>query len=84
MVCELDAAAGVDRHFQSGDALKAPGGIGDGLDQIAFTLSDRPKIFLVFGDMLLVSSDIVGGKQDRAAGERGFDSVEGRAGFSFE
>lgn len=75
LLCELDTALGVDGEFEDRDALQAPGGIGDGLHQIAFALADGAEVFFVVGYVLLVGGGIFGGKEDGAAGERCFEGI---------
>jgi len=60
-VGELDAAFGEERHFQSGDAAKAPLGIGDGLDELTFTETHRLKLLLEGVQMALVVGGVVAG-----------------------
>ena len=74
-VGELDAALGVDGHFESGDVLEAPSGVSDGLGQIAFALGERFEFFCVGQDVLFVGSGVVGGEQDGAARECGLDGI---------
>jgi hypothetical protein len=73
---ELEVAAGEDGGFQSGNAAQAPSRIGDGLHQIGFALPDGLELFLVGADMALVFGGIVGGEEDGATREGGFDGIQ--------
>ncbi len=68
-------AAGVDGHFESGDAAQPPHGIGDGLNQLGFEPAYGAELFLISGEEALVFGGIVRGQEDRAAGETGLDGV---------
>jgi hypothetical protein len=80
---EFETAFGEQGHFKNRDAAEAPIGIGDGLHEIGFLVADGREFFGVGGEVALVFGGIVTGEQDGAASERGFDSVEGRGGFTF-
>ena len=81
-VGEVDVTAGEQGELKSGDALKAPFGIGDGLDQRGLTRADGLEFFGKGEDVTFVFSGAVGGKQNGASSERGFDGVQTRDGFS--
>jgi len=74
---ELDAALGIDGHFEGGNAAQAPGDIGERLDEFGFFERDGLEFLFVGGDVALVFGSIVGRKQNGGAGETGFDSVQG-------
>ena len=80
---EFDAAFGEDGVFESRDAEKTPIGIGDGLHELAFAETDRFIFFLESGEVALVGGGVIGGEQDGAASETGFDGVERRFGLAF-
>jgi len=68
---EFDAAFGEESHFQSRDTAKAPPGIGDGLDELTFTETDRQKLLLEGVQMALVAGGVIAEQENRAAGESG-------------
>ncbi len=83
LLSELGTALGVNGHFQSGDAAETPGGIGDGLNQVAFALAAGTELLFVIANVLLIGRGIVTVKEDGAAGEACFDCVEGGFGLAF-
>ena len=80
---ELAAAAGIEGEFESGDAAETPIGIGDRLNQLGFADADGLEFADEAINILFVGGGIVGGQQDGAAGEGGFESVGGGLGFAF-
>lgn len=80
---ELDAALCIDGHLETRDASEAPGRVGDGLDQIGFTLADGLELVLVSAEMALVFGGIIRWEKDGAAGEGGFDGIQRCRGFAF-
>ena len=77
------AAAGVDGAFESGDAGETPLGVGEGLDELGFTGRGGLVFGGVGGQMLAVGVGVVGGEKDGAAGESGFNGVQGGDAFAF-
>jgi len=47
---ELFTTSGEERHFESGNPVETPGGVGHGLDKSGFATSDRLKIVEEIGD----------------------------------
>jgi hypothetical protein len=80
---EFEAAFGEQSHFENRDAAETPIGIGDRLHEIGFLVADGRELFRIRREVALVFGGIVTGEQDGAAGERGFDGVQGRSGFAF-
>jgi hypothetical protein len=60
------AAASVDGHFESGDALQAPIGIGKRLDESGFAQTDGAEFGLIVLNVTLILSGIVCGEQHGA------------------
>ncbi len=77
------AAAGVDGAFESGDASETPLGVGEGLDELGFAGRGGLVFGGVGGQMLAVGVGVVGGEKDGAAGESGFNGVQGGDAFAF-
>ena len=80
---ELGAAASVEGEFESGDAAETPVGIGDRLNELGFADADGLEFADATLDVLFVGGGIVGGKQDGAASEGGFQGVDRGLGFAF-
>ncbi len=80
---ELVAAAGVDGHFEAGDALQTPLGIGQGLDEFGFTQAGGAVFGFIGGEMRAIGIGVVAGKEDGTAGQPGFDGVQRRDAFPF-
>ena len=78
---EFAAADGVDRRFESRDAEEAPLGFGDGVDERFFGVVRRLELREETGDVVVEGLTIVGGEEDGAAGEPGFDGVVRGNGF---
>jgi len=74
---ELAAADGVDAGFERRDAEQAPFGIGDELHQSLLGIRGRLMVEEETFDVVGVGFDVVGGQQDGAAGEPGFEGVRG-------
>ena len=53
--------------------------IGEGLDQSQFLVAHGLVEFAESGEMGLIERGIFGGQQDSAAGEPGFEGIEGRS-----
>ena len=83
LIGKLGAAQSVDAHFECEYAIETPGVVGEQLDESAFASAHGPEFFEEIGDVVFVGGGIVGGEQDGAAGECGFDGVEGGFGFAF-
>ena len=79
---ELFAASGEERHFESGNPLKTPGAVGDGLDESRFARSNGLKLFQEIGDVLLVAIGVVGREKDSAPRETGFHGIQTGFGFA--
>ncbi len=79
---ELEAAKGVDAHLERGNAKETPLRISERLDEIFFVVTDGLMVFEISLDVPLISSGIIGGQQDSAAGETGFNSIQRRFGFA--
>ena len=75
---EFAAAHGVEAGFERGDAEKPPLGIGDGLGESFFVVGGGGELQKRAVEMVVVGVAVVGGQQERAAGEPGFDGVEER------
>src|ERR1039457_6798895 len=79
---EFFATLGEDGEFEAWDAVETPEDVGNGLNQRGFAGSKRLK----FGDetfqVLQVGGSVVGREKHGASGEAGFESVQGRNGFS--
>jgi hypothetical protein len=80
---EFFASAGIDGHFETGNALQTPLDIGKRLDQFAFAQADRLKFRFISGDVLAVGFGVVGRQQYGAAGEPGFHSIHRGNGPSY-
>jgi len=80
-ICEelgkFQAAHCVDAHFERRDAEQTPFGVRQGLDEIAFVIAYRRARLHEFRYMGFVEDGVFRGKQDGAAGEPGFDGVNG-------
>ena len=76
LVCEFEAADGVDAEFEGRDAEQTPLGVGEGLDEIALLVAGGLMAREEGGDVSFVERGIVTGKQDSTAGETGFDGIE--------
>src|SRR5581483_12034386 len=68
-------AVRIQRKFEGLDTALTPEAIDHDLDEFAFELTDGLEITLESGQEAGVFFDIVGGKKNGAAGERGFDGV---------
>ncbi len=82
LVGKLHVASCIDGHFEPGDPAETPGGIGNGLDQIALARPDGREFLFISGDVALVVGGIIGVEQDGAAGEPCFDRIEAGSGFT--
>lgn len=76
LIGELHAAARVDGVFEAGDAVQAPGGIGEGLDERGFPRRGGLELCFEVVDVVLVGGAVAGGQEDGAAGECSFEGVE--------
>ena len=79
---KLGETAGVDGHFEGGNAHQPPFGVGNGLHEERLADTDRIEFLDVFGQVLPIRGGIFVWKQDRAAGETCFDGVQAGAGFA--
>ena len=79
---EAEFARGEEGHFEAGDAVETPGGIGERLDEGGFLGSDRGEALEERFEVLLVEGEVVGGEEDGAAGESGGDGVAGGSSFA--
>jgi hypothetical protein len=73
---KLDAAACEYGHFQGGDTVQTPAGIGETLDDFILAFVLRVMVAKETFDVLLICGGIVGRQQDGATGESGFDGVQ--------
>jgi hypothetical protein len=64
LLCEFFAAAGVDGHFDAGNALQTPLDIGKRLDQFPFAQADRLKFRFISGDVPAVGFSVIGRQQE--------------------
>jgi len=80
---ELGSALGVDGHLEGANPVETPKGVGDGLRESGFAQADGAVFLFETVHMLLVCSGVVAGKENRVAGEAGFDGVQRRFGFAF-
>ncbi len=74
---EFVAAERVETGFESGDAEETPFGIGDSLREVLFDIVGGCEFSIDEGDEGLIGGDVVGGQDDGAAGETGFEGVVG-------
>ena len=75
-VGELLAANVDEGHFEAWDAVETPAGVDDRLDEGEFLGAGGFEFLLVSEEEGLVLVGVVGGEDDGAAGETGFDGVE--------
>ncbi len=68
--------------FESGDAIDAPGCVGEGLDDLCFERAFGPEIVKEAAGVVLVGGVVLGGKDDDVAGESMAEGVEGGALFA--
>src|SRR6185437_1955703 len=76
------AAASIDCHFETGDALQPPLDIGKRLDQFALAQADRLEFVLISGEEVPVGFGVIGWQQDSAASQTSLDSVHRRDGLA--
>ena len=69
--------------FEGGDAVQAPGGVGEFLGELGFGRGCRAVFVEELAAMLLVSGLVFGFEEDGAAGEAVAEGVLGRASFTF-
>ena len=67
---------------RAGDTGETPEGVSDGLHELRFAQTDGLIFVPEGGEVAFVFGGVVGGEQNRAAGEPGFDGVEGRGGLT--
>ncbi len=80
---EFDVALREEGGFERGNALKTPDGVGDGLDEIGFALTDGREIFGVGAEVALVFGCVVARQKNGAAGEARLDGVQRGFGAAF-
>ena len=83
LISKLNAAQGVDAHFECVNAIKTPGVVGEQLDECALSSTEGPEFSEEIVHVIFVGFDIVGGKKDSTTRECGFDGVHGGFGFGF-
>ncbi len=73
---------GQEVGFEGGDSVQAPGGVGEGLDQMGFGCAFG-MVFVGEGLVVaLVGSEVLGGHDDDLAGESVAEGVEGGSLFA--
>ena len=80
-IFQFHAAERVDASFKGGDALNAPRGIGERLNQDGLFLANGLIGFEEASDMASVEFDVFAREQDGASGQSGVYSVEGVTGL---
>ena len=75
---KLDVAESEDAVLESRDAIDAPVGIGQRLDERLFAFATGLPFFEVLSNVMAVGFGVVAGEQHGAAGESSLDSVEAR------
>ena len=73
----FETAEGVDAGFERGNAQQTPFGVGERLDERALGIGGGRPLGLDAGDVGGVGGGVLGWQQDGAAGETGFQSVQG-------
>jgi len=79
---EFHPAEGKDGQLEGGNAGDAPVGVSEGLDESELFIAHRLVAVAELGEMGLIERGIFGGQQDGAAGEPGFEGVEGGFGLT--
>ncbi len=79
---EFGAAHGEESGFQSGNAEETPFGVGHSLHEVTFIGGGWGELLDDQGDEGLLGGDVVGGEENGAAREPGFDGVVGRGEFA--
>ena len=74
---EFKAAEGVDAGFERGDAQQAPFGIGERLDERALRIGGGLPLSFAAGNVSGVGGGVLRWQEDGAAGEAGFQCVQG-------
>ena len=80
---ELLAAQGEEASFEGRDAEETPFDLGEGLEEESFFVGGGLPFFVEAVEMGLPGGEVVGGQENGAAGESGFQGVVGGAGFAF-